>query len=247
MPARFSCLVGHNGVSLQHHFVEAIPKTQVKLFVPSDLSARYDTLGYQIPVNRDKLEVETTSRQAGIPTTVVFPGNFAEFVLSTQALGVDIKNNEILFVGNSASEPINLCTRDYVAAAYADIFSCTAPCQLENRDLALSELTATGTEIAESLEQIFNSPPLTKFEPMEKVIRRTEEAVEKGNPFALALYCRKIWATGEQAKMIGGDMWDVKNYRKATVANLLLEGGLEPYRELPTEVRNFFKHLFDQL
>lgn len=79
----YSCLVGHGGVPLQHHFVEAIPKTQVKLFVPSDLAARYDEQGNSIPVNRHKSEVEKAAHTARIPTTVVLPGNFAEFALST--------------------------------------------------------------------------------------------------------------------------------------------------------------------
>jgi uncharacterized protein YbjT (DUF2867 family) len=78
-----SCLVGHGGIPLEHHFVEAIPKTQVKLFVPSDLAARYDAQGNSIPVNRHKSEVEKAAREAGIPTTVVLPGNFAEFALTT--------------------------------------------------------------------------------------------------------------------------------------------------------------------
>lgn len=82
-PSLPSCLVGHDGVTLQHHFVEAIPKTQVQLFVPSDLAARYDDQGNQIPVNRNKVEVEKAARQAAIPTTVVLPGNFAEFALGT--------------------------------------------------------------------------------------------------------------------------------------------------------------------
>lgn len=78
-----SCLVGHSGVPLQHHFVKAIPKTQVKLFVPSDLAARYDEQGNSIPVNRHKSEVERAARLAGIPITVILPGNFAEFALCT--------------------------------------------------------------------------------------------------------------------------------------------------------------------
>jgi hypothetical protein len=70
-------------VERQHAFVRAIPHTNVKLFVPSDLAARYDEQGLQIGVNRVKDEVERAAKQAGIPTTVVLPGNFAEFALHT--------------------------------------------------------------------------------------------------------------------------------------------------------------------
>ena len=83
MPVLFSCLVGHGGVPLEHHFVQAIPKTQVQLFVPSELAARYDEQGNRIPVNRNKVEVEMAAHQSGVSTTVILPGNFAEFALST--------------------------------------------------------------------------------------------------------------------------------------------------------------------
>ncbi|KAJ5764730.1 hypothetical protein N7520_004289 [Penicillium odoratum] len=240
------CLVGHGGVILEHHFIEAIPKTQVKLFVPSDLAARYDEQGNRIPVNRNKFEVEKAARQAGIPTTVVLPGNFVEFALSTPAMGVDCQDNRIHFIGDSALEPLNLCTRSYVAAAYACIFASTPINQLQNRDLALSELVPTGNEIAEALTRKFNTAPLIKHESKENITRELDEAIETGNPFALALYCRKIWATGQQAKMIGADIWDVEDYPKATLSSLIVEGKLKPYRSLPGEVRTFFTNQFDQ-
>ncbi|KAJ5881345.1 uncharacterized protein N7529_000017 [Penicillium soppii] len=240
------CLVGHGGVPLEHHFVEAIPKTQVKLFVPSDLAARYDAQGNSIPVNRHKSEVEKAAREAGIPTTVVLPGNFAEFALTTPAMGVDYQDNRIQFIGDSASEPLNLCTRPYVAAAYARIFASTPISQLQGRDLALSELRPTGNEIAEAFARKFNAAPITKHESKEHIVQALNEAIETSNPFALALYCRKIWATGEQAKMIGEDIWDVEDYSKATLSSLIVEGNLKPYRSLPEEVRAYFTGLFDQ-
>lgn len=76
-------LVGHEGVRRQHGFVKAIPKTNVKLFSPSDLAARYDEQGLRIGVNKEKDEVEKAAKAAGIPTTVVLVGNFAEFALNT--------------------------------------------------------------------------------------------------------------------------------------------------------------------
>lgn len=75
-------LVGQEGVPLGHAFVKAIPKTEVKLFVPSDLAFRCDEQGLRIDVNRAKDEVEKAAREAGIPTTVVLPGCFAEPALN---------------------------------------------------------------------------------------------------------------------------------------------------------------------
>lgn len=76
--------MGHEGVQRQHAFVKEIPHTHVQLFSPSDLAARYDEQGLQIPVNKAKDEVERAAREAGIPITVILPGNFAEFALNTK-------------------------------------------------------------------------------------------------------------------------------------------------------------------
>ena len=62
----------------QHAFIKAIPKTNVKLFVPSDLGYRKDEKSARLPAIKAKAEVEQASKDAGIPTTVVLPGNLAE-------------------------------------------------------------------------------------------------------------------------------------------------------------------------
>jgi hypothetical protein len=82
LTVRSRSLVGH-GVTRQLSLVNAIPKTNVRLFVPSDLAARYDEQGLRIPVNHAKDEVERPARAADIPVTVVLTGNFAEFALAT--------------------------------------------------------------------------------------------------------------------------------------------------------------------
>lgn len=137
-------------------------------------------------------------------------------------------------------------TRSYVAAAYASIFASTPISQLKDQDLALCELRPTGTEIAEALAQRFGAAPLSRSESEEHIVQALDEGVKTANLFALGLYCRKIWANGEQAKMIGDDVWDVKNYSKATVSSLIAESKLKPYRAIPAEVRGFFTTLFDQ-
>lgn len=60
-----------------------IPKTGVGLFVPSKLASKYDDQGNLIKVNREKIEVEQAAQKAGVPITLVLPGNFAEFALNT--------------------------------------------------------------------------------------------------------------------------------------------------------------------
>lgn len=63
--------------------MKAIPQTNVQLFVPSDLALRWDERGLRVPVNQLKLEVEEAAKKAGIPTTIVLPGYFAESLLSS--------------------------------------------------------------------------------------------------------------------------------------------------------------------
>jgi hypothetical protein len=66
----------------QHSFIKAIPSTNVKLFVPSDLAFRADKQGLRIPAIRDKDEVEEAAKAAGVPTAVVLVGAFTESALA---------------------------------------------------------------------------------------------------------------------------------------------------------------------
>ncbi|KAK1992714.1 hypothetical protein LX36DRAFT_617136 [Colletotrichum falcatum] len=237
-------LVGHEGVERQHGFVRAIPKTNVKLFSPSDLAGRYDEQGLRIGVNKAKHELEKASRAAGIPTTVVLIGNFAEFALNTLGMGVDLAGNKITYSGNSANEKLNLCTRKYVGAAYASIFATTPISQLENRAIALCELGPTGKDVAATLESKHGVAPQTSSHSPERVNGEVEKGLESGSMFTLAWYCRKIWGAGQQARMVGSDFWEVDGYKKATLEDLMLGGALEAYREMPPQVVEYFRQCF---
>ncbi|OHE94158.1 hypothetical protein CORC01_10496 [Colletotrichum orchidophilum] len=237
-------LVGHEDIERQHAFVKAIPKTGVKLFSPSKLAGRYDEQGLKIPVNKAKHEVEEALIAAGIPTTVVLLGNFAEFTLSTTCMGVDLPGNKIVYSGNSAQENVYLCTRDYVAAAYASIFASTPISQLQNRDISISELTATGSEVADALEKRHGTPPRVSSLSAERVNTEVEEGLESGNPFTLAWLARKVWGTGQHNKIVGNDLWEVEGYEKATLKDLIVDGKLEAYRQLPPKVAEYFRGTF---
>ncbi|BCS30148.1 uncharacterized protein APUU_80451A [Aspergillus puulaauensis] len=237
-------LVGHEGVTRQLGLVNAIPKTNVRLFVPSDLAARYDEQGLRIPVNHAKHEVERAARAAGIPVTVVLTGNFAEFALATPAMGVDRRNNRIIFTGESEHKALNLCTRSYVAAAYASIFASTPIDQLRNRTIALCELRATGSEIAHSLTTQHGSRTRSKHESAESINEVVESSIATGSKFALAFYCRRIWGSGQQTEMMGCEFWDVKGFRKASLHDLIVGGRLQEYRELPSALLEFVESQF---
>jgi uncharacterized protein YbjT (DUF2867 family) len=58
--------------------VAALPKTNVKLFVPSNLALRVDEEGLRVPALAAKRNIEEAARAAGIPLCIVLPGNFVE-------------------------------------------------------------------------------------------------------------------------------------------------------------------------
>ncbi|KAK0375972.1 hypothetical protein CLIM01_06652 [Colletotrichum limetticola] len=241
-------LVGHEGVERQHAFIRAIPKTEVKLFSPSELAGRYDEQGLKIGVNKAKRQVEEASIAAGIPTSLVLLGNFAEFALNTPGMGVDLPGNRIVYSGNSAKEVVDLCvmisTRNYVAAAYVAIFALTPIAQLQNRSISISELKVTGEHVATTLEKKHGVPPRLSSLSLERVNSEVEEGLKSGSLFTLAWYCRKIWGTGQQAKMVGTDIWEVQGYEKATLEDLIVDAKLEAYRQLPPQVAEYFQGTF---
>ncbi|KAL1305504.1 hypothetical protein AAFC00_002376 [Neodothiora populina] len=239
-------LVGHEGVDRQQHLVTAISKTNVKLFVPSDLAARYDEQGLRVPVNKKKDDVEKAAKAAGIPVTIVLVGNFAEFSLNTVAMGVDRASNRLLFYGNAANEKLNLCTREYVGAAYASIFASRPIDEIKGRIIGLWELKATGKEIAAVLAKDKGSAPQEVHFPIEVVNEKVETCLANGVPFALAHYCRKIWGTGQQARMVGDDIWEVPGYKKVSLEELIVGGKLQSYRVMPPIVYTTLVAAFDE-
>jgi hypothetical protein len=62
--------------------VKAIPSTDVKLFVPSDLGLGCDEQGARILVQKVKEGVRKAVESAGIPMTVVRPGGLFESSLA---------------------------------------------------------------------------------------------------------------------------------------------------------------------
>ncbi|KAJ5418182.1 NAD(P)-binding protein [Penicillium crustosum] len=151
-------------------------------------------------------------------------------------MGVDRLNNHIIFTGDSASLPLNLCTRNYVAAAYASIFGDTLIEKLEKRTLSLSELRPTSHDIQKALTTKFGVPPAQCTVTIEKVSVQVDEMIKKGEPGALAWYTRRNCGNGDQLKFLGTDIWEVEGYIKASVEDLLVEDRLEEYRPVRKEL-----------
>lgn len=135
-------------------------------------------------------------------------------------------------------------TRDYVAAAYAAIFAKTPVSQLCDRSIGLTELSPTGEEIAKALEEKNGSPARIFQHSLEKVDNEISGCLQSGSPFALAWYCRKIWGSGKQADMVGSDIWHVGGRRKAGIRELIADGQLGSYRDMPPQVDEYFESTF---
>ncbi|PIG83715.1 nmrA-like family protein [Aspergillus arachidicola] len=190
-------LVGDEGTDSQFGFVKAIPRTNVQLFSPSDFSLRYCEQGMRIPCMKAKAKVEKAAKDAGIPTTVVQVGNFAEFTLSTTAVGIDLQNNTLVHTGNSASEKVTMCTKDYVAAAYVDIFTTRPISTIQNRTIGLSELAPTGMEIAAIMKKKNARDPSIATRSLEKVEKTIENCISQESNFAIPLIAAR---SGEREK-----------------------------------------------
>lgn len=135
-------------------------------------------------------------------------------------------------------------TRRYVSAAYASLFATTPIEELQNRVIGLSELRPTGNALALALEKRHGKAPQITTHLLEKINDKIEDELRVGSPFALAWYCRKTWGSGQQAEMIGTDVWEVPGYAPASLEELVVEGQLEPYRELPPPVTDLFSKTF---
>ncbi|KAG5755248.1 hypothetical protein H9Q72_001352 [Fusarium xylarioides] len=198
-------LVGDEGTDRQYGFVKAIPRTNVKLFVPSDFCLRYCEQG--------------------------------------MAVGIDLQNNVLVYTGNSANERVTMCTMRYVAAAYVDIFTTRPIHTIQNRTFTLSELAPTGMEIAAVMKEKNGREPSISTRSLDEINQTIEGHISNESNLAVPSYCRKMWGTGEMMKMLPDDLWEVKDYKKATLQDLVIGGELESYRALPDQVLELLRRI----
>lgn len=121
-------------------------------------------------------------------------------------------------------------TREYVAAAYAAIFATTPISQLENRAFGLTEIQATGADVAKALQKRHNAPPSIFRHSLEEVDHQIQDRLDKSKPLANAWYCRKIWGAGKLPELIGSDIWEVEGYKKKHLEELIVDDKLVAYR-----------------
>ena len=132
-------------------------------------------------------------------------------------------------------------TKDYVAAAYVDIFTTRPIHTIQNRTITLSELAPTGMEIAAIMKEKNGRDPSIATRSLEEINQRIEDSLSKESNLAVPAYCRKMWGTGDMMKMLPDDLWEVEGYRKASLEDLVIGGKLESYRTLPDHVLEYLR------
>ena len=80
---RCSSLVGQPAIASQFAMLKAIPHTQVKLFVPSELGSNLTPVQSKIGPLNSKDAVSRAAKKAGIPTTLIWPGSLVESTFAT--------------------------------------------------------------------------------------------------------------------------------------------------------------------
>ncbi len=96
-------------------------------------------------------------------------------------------------------------------------------------------MQVTGSEIAAALEKKHGKKPEIFIHSVEKIEQEMEAALRQGSPAAIVWSYRRVWATGQQTKLLGTDFWDVEGFPKQTLEGLLVDGQLEPYRVMPPQ------------
>lgn len=121
-------------------------------------------------------------------------------------------------------------TREYVAAALASLLPITPPSSLSGRTIGLTELRPTMGEIITALQARDPSSPVkVAHEPDSAALER----IAAGHPLALMDLVKVLWSRGEHS--VGKDVFEVEGYRKATLDDLVVGGGLGKYREVAVE------------
>ncbi|KAM3440062.1 hypothetical protein MY4824_002317 [Beauveria thailandica] len=255
-------LVGDEGIDRELGLVRAIPRTGVKLFVPSDFGLQYDQEAMAIPVLHKKANVREAAKLANIPFTVVLIANFAEFTLGStlepqrngsrrarkqaaiygqcgQRRSEHVVSPQKILNGMMARMRIHgsphraSSTVDYVAAAYVSIFTTNPVSEISNRAIGLVELAPTGQEIAAALEKRHGRKPAVFTQSTEQVTAEFWARLDSDlSALAPAWYWRKLWGTGDLTRLLGSDIWHVPHVRKATLDDLIVKGEVGTYRDL---------------
>ncbi|THY33973.1 hypothetical protein D6D01_02078 [Aureobasidium pullulans] len=228
--------IGHEGLTDQKRLVPYMRNANIKLFAPSDLALPYTPEERKtVTVPREKEQLEETLKNAGVPFVTILIGNFTSFALDSPYMGIDIVNNRILHTGKSRENPVWLCSRDYVAAGYASLFSQCSVSSLAGRTIGFNELHPTTSDIEVALHKKAGVPPRVAFDSV-------ENAADLAKADRLDALVRK--KMGDGTHNVGQDIWEVEGYRKRTLNDFISGDALEDPKYIRTDEKT--RHFLDQ-
>ncbi|KAG2170752.1 hypothetical protein JADG_010491 [Aureobasidium aubasidani] len=235
---REDSFIGHEGLSDQTRLVPYMRNANIKLFAPSDLALPYTPEERKtVTVPREKEQLEETLKNAGVPFVTILIGNFTSFALDSPYMGIDIVNNRILHTGKSRENPVWLCSRDYVAAGYASLFSQCSVSSLAGRTIGFNELHPTTGDIEVALHKKAGVPPRVAFDSV-------QNAADLAKADRLDALVRK--KMGDGTHNVGQDIWEIEGYRKRTLDDFISGDALEDPKYIKTDekTRHFLDHYF---
>ena len=104
---------------------------------------------------------------------------------------------------------------------------------MQNRAIGLTELLATGSEMAAALERKHGAPPQIFRHSLEHIDEQIVSRSANGDRLALCFAYRYPWGNGEQQKLVGSDIWDVEGFEKGDLEKYIVRGEREAYKEFP--------------
>ncbi|KAI5202353.1 hypothetical protein E4T39_04764 [Aureobasidium subglaciale] len=231
--------IGHAGLNDQEKLIPYMRDAGVKLFAPSDLALPYTAEEREhVTVPREKEELEQKLHDAGMPFIIILIGNYTTFALDSPFLGIDLVNNRILHTGESRNNPVYLCSREYVAAGIASIFSQSTISSLVNRTIGLNEIHPTTGDIEAAMHKKTGVPPKVAFDPLQNVAELAK------NDRLDALVRKKM---GDGTHNVGDDIWEVQGYEKKTLEDFIIGDALDnpPLIGKNEQTRHFLDEYFN--
>ncbi|KNE67032.1 hypothetical protein AMAG_12109 [Allomyces macrogynus ATCC 38327] len=210
--------VGVPGILDQIAWIPAIKAAGVKLFVPSDFGILSTATERKTAPSllETKYQVEEALTAGNVLHTMFIHGGFVECCLDSPFMGIDVKNNTLNLVGDARTHSITLSSTKYVGAGYASILATTPVDQLVGRTIALAEVVANGDQIIVALTKKHGGvTPKVTVQSLHDV-----DAEIATSDFALAPLLRKKWGT--DAFTVGSDVWEVPDYERSTIEELIL-------------------------
>ena len=125
-----------------------------------------------------------------------------------------------------------------------DIFCTTPIAKLQDRIIRLCEFRATGSEITDALRRRHGKAPEIFRQSLAAVEQEIDARLAKGDMTAVALSYRHPWGEGTNNKYNPEDVWTVKDYPKTTLDEVVVQGQLGSYKDLPSKLAEGLESTF---